>query len=306
MRLSNIISDSLSVTLSHRKLWLFGLFAAAGGGASGSASSGEGSGAEAGAGVAADSMQDVPAALVGAAEVAEQVGTVLAANLPLVVGGAAVLGLGMVALHILSEGALIEGVSRLQRDPRNDFSIRRGFRLGLDHFGAVLGVKALALALGMALALLVAAPFALAGLGFMPVAAGVALGLPLAVAAVPAGISLYLVYALGLRVAVLENRRVLDAMGRARRLLHGRLLDGLKLLLTVGLGRIGAKLLVLPAVLPILAVAGLGYLVGGLLGALAALMALVIPLALLAAGVLGAWQSSVWTLGYLATVEEGC
>jgi hypothetical protein len=307
MRLSSVITDSLSVTLRHRALWVFGLFAAAGGGASGSASSSDqAGGAEAGAGAAADSMQDVPAALVGVADVATQVGTVLAANLPLVIGGAAALGLGMVALHILSEGALIEGVSRLHRKPGSTFSIRRGFRLGLDHFGVVLGIKALALALGLALACLVGAPFALSTLGFMPVAAAVAVGLPLAVAAVPAGISLYLVYALGLRVAVLENRRALDAMGRARRLLHGRLLDGLKLLLTVGLGRIGAKFLVLPAVLPVLAVAGLGYLAGGLLGALAALMAVVIPLALLAAGVLGTWQSSVWTLGYLATVEEGC
>ncbi len=297
MRVSALITDSLSVTLRHRALWVFGLFAAAGGGASGSVNT-DSQGQEAGA------AQDLPESLAGLASAAEHMGAVVAAHLPLVMGGAAVLGLGMIALHILSEGALIEGVSRLHRRPTEAFTVRRGVRLGLGHFGVVLSIKVLALALGLLLASLVAAPFALAGLGALPTAAALALGMPLMVAAVPAGISLYLIYALGMRVAVLENRRAFDALGRARRLLHGRLLDGLKLMLTVGLGRMGAGFLVLPAVLPVLAAAGLGYLLGGLVGALVALVALAVPLALLAGGVLGTWQSSVWTLGYLATVED--
>jgi hypothetical protein len=94
-------------------------------------------------------------------------------------------------------------------------------------------------------------------------------------------------------------------MHRARRLLHGRLLDGLKLLLTVGLGRIASQLLVIPVVLPVLVLAGLGWLVGGLVGAVVAVVTVAVPLALLLAALLGTWQSSVWTLGYLATVEEG-
>ncbi len=306
MRLSSIIGDSLSLTLRNRSLWVFGLFVAAGGGASGSAQSGsQGQDVPASAGAAAESMQDLPVALAGLAQAATQMGEVLAANLPLVMGGVALVGLGALALHVLSEGALIEGVSRLHRDPEAKFTVRRGFRLGLDHFGAVLGVKALALLLGLLLAVLVAAPFALAGLGVLPLAAALAIGLPLAVVAVPTGISLYLVYALGMRVAVLENRRVVDAMRRARRLLHGRLIDGIKLLLTVGLGRIAAKFMLLPVVLPVLAVAGLGYLVGGVVGAIVGLVALAVPCALLFAALLGTWQSSVWTLGYLATVQEG-
>jgi len=303
MRLSSLISDSLSVTLRNRSLWIFGFFAAAGGGASGSANS-SGQGTEATMGAATDTAQELPAALNGLVGFAETAGEAVAANLPLVMGGAAILGLGMAALHILSEGALIEGVSRLHREPRATFTLRRGFRLGLNHFGAVLGIKALALVLGLLLATVVAGPFVLAGLGALPTAAALALGLPLAVVAVPMGISLYLVYTLGLRVAVLENRRALDAMGRARRLLHGRLLDGLKLLLTVGLGRMGASVLVLPAILPVLLVAGLGYLLGGLVGALVSLVIVAVPLALLAAGVMGTWQSSVWTLGTMAVIEE--
>ena len=303
MRVSALISDSLSITLRHRALWVFGLFAAAGGGASGSVNT-DSQGHEAGADAVAGAAQELPAALAGVASFAEGIGTAVTAHLPLVICGAAGLGLGLLALHILSEGALIEGVSRLHRQPNEAFTVRRGFRLGLDHFGVVLGIKALTLTLGLLLASLVAAPFVLAGLGALPIAAGLALGLPLMVAAVPTGISLYLIYALGMRVAVLENRRVLDALGRARRLLHGRLLDGLKLLLTVGLGRMGSGFLVLPALLPILLVAGLGYLFGGLVGALVALVTLAIPLGLLFSGVLGTWQSSVWTLGYLATVED--
>ena len=45
-------------------------------------------------------------------------------------------------------------------------------------------------------------------------------------------------------------------------------------------------------------------LAGWSFGALVALVTLAIPLGLLFSGVLGTWQSSVWTLGYLATVED--
>jgi hypothetical protein len=306
MRLSSVISDSLELTLRNRALWVFGFFVAAGGGASGSAdTSGSSQDVAAGASAGTDATQELPGALAGLATTAASLGELVAANLPLVMGGAAALGLGVLALHVLSEGALIEGVTRLHRDPAERFTLRRGFRLGLDHFGAVLGIKVLAMLLGLLLASVAAAPFVLAGLGVLPVAAAVAIGLPLAVLAIPAGITLYLVYALGLRVAVLENRRVVDAMHRARRLLHGRLLDGLKLLLTVGLGRIASQLLVIPVVLPVLALAGLGWLVGGLVGAVVAVVTVAVPLALLLAALLGTWQSSVWSLGYLATVEEG-
>ncbi len=306
MRISSILGDSVSVTARHPSLWVFGLFAAAGGGASVSAeSSGQGADAGAASGATADSLQELPASLQGLASTAAQAGELIAAHLPLVIGGAAALGLGMLALHVLSEGALIEGVCRKHRDPDAEFTLRRGFRLGLDHFGVVLGVKALALVLGLLLVSLVAAPFALAGLGALPLAAALALGIPLAVVAVPAGISLYLVYALGLRVAVLENRRVVDAIRRARRLLHGRLLDGLKLLLTAGLGRIAAKFVALPVVVPVLLAGGLGFLVGGVVGALAAVFALGVPVAVLGSALLGTWQSSIWTLGYLAAAEDG-
>jgi hypothetical protein len=211
----------------------------------------------------------------------------------------------MVALHIVAEGALIEGVSRKHRDAQAPFTLRGGFRLGWSHFGAVLGVKALALALGMALASLVALPFVLTGLELLPLAAGLALGLPLAAVAIPLGVSLYLVYALGLRVAVLENRRVVDALRRARRLLHGHLLDGIKLLLTVGIGKAAAQFIALPVVVPVVLVVGLGWLLGGFLGALSALILAAVPLALVGAALLGTWQSSVWTLGYLAVAEDG-
>ncbi len=317
MRLSSVLGDSISITFRNRSLWLFGLFAAAGGGASVSAdSSGDSESASAAASVTAEaaastaeSLQDLPASLAGPlttlAEVGTSMGEAVTANLPIVIGGAALLGLGMLALHIVSEGALIEGVSRKHSDPEAPFSIRRGFQLGWRHFGAVLGVKALALLLGLLLMSLVATPFALAGLGTIPVAAGLAIGLPMAVVAVPLGISLYLIYALGLRVAVLENRRVVDALRRARRLLHGRLIDGLKLLLTVGIGQAVAKLFALPILVPVLMVTGIGFLVGGLVGALVALITISIPLALLGGALLGTWQSSVWTLGYLATIEDG-
>ena len=183
MRLSTLINDSLAVTLSNRSLWIFGFFAAAGGGASASIND-DSQGHEAVIGAANDTAQELPAAIHGLVTFAETAGEAVAANLPLVLGGAAALGLGMTALHILSEGALIEGVSRLHREPRADFGLRRGLRMGLDHFGVVLRIKAMALALGLLLATVVAGPFVLAALGALPTAAALALGLPLAVVAV--------------------------------------------------------------------------------------------------------------------------
>ncbi len=324
MRVSSLIGDSLNVTLRHPRLWVFGLFAAAGGASVSGESGGEGaeaaahSAADAGAaselaGVASDvaasetveSLQQLPAALEGFASSAAQLGELFAANLPFVIAGAAVLGLGMLALHIVAEGALIEGVSRKHRDPAAPFTIRGGLRLGLSHFGAVLGVKALALLLGLLLASAVGAPFALAGAGLLPLGAAIAIGLPMALVAVPIGISLYLIYSLGLRVAVLENRRVVDSLRRARRLLHGRLLDGLKILLTVGVGGFLSKIIAAPVAIPVLMATGIGFLVGGWVGAVAALVTLAAPLALVGAGLLGCWTSSVWTLGYHATAQNG-
>jgi hypothetical protein len=324
MRVSSLIGDSLNVTLRHPRLWVFGLFAAAGGASVSGESGGEGAEAAAHtaadsgaanelAGVASDvaaseavqSMQQLPAALEGFATHAATVGELFAANLPFVIAGAAVLGLGVMALHIVAEGALIEGVSRKHRDPSESFTIRGGLRLGLSHFGAVLGVKALALLLGLLLASAVGAPFALAGVGVLPIGAAIALGLPLALVAIPLGISIYLIYSLGLRVAVLENRRVVDSLKRARRLLHGRLLDGLKILLTVGVGGVAAKFIAAPVAIPVVMAAGLGFLLGGWVGTVVALITLAAPLALVGAGLLGCWTSSVWTIGYLATAQDG-
>jgi hypothetical protein len=300
MRLSNLISDSLTITLRHRALWVFGLFAAAGGGASGSAGDAGTPGDSAGA-----TADVVGGAASGLAQVAGEVGAFLASHLPLVMGGAAAVALGVLALHVLSEGALIEDVGRIKRAPGEPFGLLRGFRLGLGHFGGVLKVKVLALGLGLALAALVAAPLALGGLGVIPAAAGIALGAVAGLGAIPAGITLYLAYKLGLRAAVLENRGALDALRRGRRLLHGRLLDGLKLVLVAGVGRAAASLLVLPVILPIALCGLLGWALGGLVGAVVAALALVLPVALLLAALQGTWHSSLWTLGYLAAVEEG-
>jgi hypothetical protein len=151
---------------------------------------------------------------------------------------------------------------------------------------AALGISSVVL-VGRALGVMSAALFAL----------------PVLMLIVPWLITLYLVQAFAIRIAVLEDRRALDAIVKARLFLHQRISLGLKLLAgafvgTILFAAVGALTLLPLAlaliaalhVLPVPAVIGLGCVV-------------VLPLVCVLTAMLGTYRSSIWTLGYLSQVD---
>jgi hypothetical protein len=268
MQIRPVLTRAAHTTWNHKRLWFYGVFAASvGGGVNVQLDDALGQGA------------DLPAWL----------GPVL-----LVAG---VAGVVFTVMHLVSEAALIEGVTEAQDG--EPASIGRGLRSGWTNVGRVLGVK-LATGLMMAVvAMLFVAPGLLAALGFLPLPAGIAGSVLLALPAVPVIGTLAVVSQLALRLVVLEGRPVLESLRLGRRMLHTGLVDTLALLVGVAAGRVGLNLLVaLPAVVLAAVVAGPLYFMAGLVPALVAVGAVLVPVGIVLAGVSGAWSSAVWTLGF--------
>jgi hypothetical protein len=136
-----------------------------------------------------------------------------------------------------------------------------------------------------------------------PIAAAV-LGVPALLVAVPWFVTLSLVQAFALRIAVLENRGALDAMRKARLFLHGRLVHGLKLMVAAFLGTLGIGLLgaavILAVVLPLAALA----MVLPVLPLIVVGIVVLVPVIVVLTAVIGTYRSSVWTIGYVTQVES--
>ena len=180
---------------------------------------------------------------------------------------------------------------------------REGFRAGWAHWGVLVRIALLYLAaiLG-SLALLVATcVIALQALGLL---ATVLIGIPALVIAVPWLVTLYLVQAFAARIAVLENRQALDAIGKARLFLHGRLIHGLKLIVATFVGSLWIALLSVVAIAPV------ALLLVALIPVLRVVPVIVLGVCRAVAGsgvliaVLGTFRSSVWTIGYVTQVES--
>jgi hypothetical protein len=272
-----IIREALRVGRAHKSLWLFGFLVGFG------VLNGSGGG---GGGQAA----------VPAAGTPPEPGTLLLVGLV----GLIVL-VGFVILNFVSTGALIEGVKRARGN--DTLTLREGFREGWAHWGVLFR---LAVIYFFANAVSVAA---LAGVAYL---AGQAFGRPalfvagsLAVlVAVPWLVTLYMWQAFAERIAVLENRRALDAIRKARLFLHGRLQLGLKLLVAAFLGVLAIGAVAVAAILPVGALvfassALWGPIGAGLLGAL-----ILVPAVFIAIAMIGIMTSSVWTIGYLTEVEQ--
>ena len=179
---------------------------------------------------------------------------------------------------------------------------REGFRAGWAHWGVLLRIALLYFAAIIGSVALLVAPCVIALRAFGPLGAGL-LGIPALLVAVPWLVTLSLVQAFAMRIAVLENRRALDAIGKARLFLHGRLIHGLKLMVATFIGSlaiIGPRLrgdrpvvLLLAAlamVLPCSALIVVGCARAGAGGCVLTAM-------------LGTFRSSVWTIGYVTQAE---
>ncbi|MGH9163236.1 MAG: hypothetical protein ACRD2X_25010 [Vicinamibacteraceae bacterium] len=162
-------------------------------------------------------------------------------------------GIGALLMNIISEGALIEGVSR------GDMTVREGMRLGWSHFGVVLRIKLLVFAAGVLSVALLSAPGWLFALGLISGLTAALVAVPAVLVGVPWLITLYVVYAFALRIAVLENRHASDAIHKARLFLHGRVLAGVELIVAMAVGQVGVTLVGVLALLPVAAVAAALY-----------------------------------------------
>ena len=226
-------------------------------------------------------------------------------------GAAALLGIAILVLivvgvfmYFVSEGALIGGVTRIRRGTPP--TVREGWRDGLAHWGVLFRITAIYLATTVASLIVLAAPALLAQR-----LAGTTLAVTLAVPAILIAalwlVTLYIWQAFAARIAVLENRRALDAIGKARLFLHGRLLQGLKLMIAAVLGRLFVLLVGLiglgVAALLIFVVTNVLGLTYAAVPVIALGAAVLLPMAFILIAISGTTQSSIWTIGYLT--QEG-
>jgi hypothetical protein len=106
------------------------------------------------------------------------------------------------------------------------------------------------------------------------------------------------------RIAVLENRRAMDAIRKARLFLHGRLSLGLKLFVATVLGGLFvaavAALVLVPVGLLLFAMVGLW----GAFPSIALGVLLGLPACFVFFAIMGTMTSGIWTIGYLTQVEQ--
>lgn len=286
MTIGEMIRQGFHYARTCRSLWLFGFFVGiASGGSGGGSGRGAGSGGGAGAAgfpFAVSSTDFLPVLLV-------------------IIGVVVILGVMVMLMHFVSEGALIEGIVKAREGGR--MTTGDGFRAGWTHWGVLLRIALIYFAMVAGSLLLLAAPVVLAirasgGIG----ATAVALGIPAIIVAVPWLITLYLVQAFAARIAVIENRRAIDAIRKARLFLHGRLMHGLKLIVATFVGTVAIGLLAAAVMLPVvlLLVALVPVLNVGPVIAIGCMV--VFPVIYVLVAMLGTFRSSVWTIGYVTEV----
>jgi hypothetical protein len=283
MTIREIVGQGFYYARTCRSLWLFGFFVgiASGGSNGGGSAGGDGS---AGGAAAFGSLLSLFATEIAVAAVVFVL----------------VMAVAGFVMRFLSEGALIEGVVRARQG--GAMTTREGFRAGWAHWGVILRIALLYVAAIIGSVALLVAPCVIALRVFGALGAAL-LGLPALLVAVPWFVTLSLVQAFALRIAVIEHRRALDAIGKARLFLHGRLIHGLKLMVAALIGTLGLTVLGVVMIAPVVL----------LLAALAAVLPVwplivvgclvVLPAACVLTAMLGTFRSSIWTIGYLTQVE---
>ncbi len=287
MTIGEIIRQGLHYARTCKSLWLFGFFVGMASGGSSAGNGGGGSGWSLGAGGLAVGI-DGPFGL-SVTEIA-----------PIVVVIILAVGVALV-IRFVSEGALIEGVVRFRKG--GIMTTGEGFRAGWAHWGVLLRIELLYFAATIGSLVLLAAPCVVALRALGPLA-GVGLGIPALLIAVPWLVTLYLVQAFASRIAVLENRHALDAIAKARLFLHGRLMHGLKLIVATFVGTLVIAFLGLAALVPV------GLLLAALIPVLRVFPVIVLgclvllPALYVLTAMVGTLRSSIWTIGYVTQVES--
>jgi hypothetical protein len=289
MTIGEIVRQGLHYARTCRSLWLFGFFVGLASGGSNGGGGGGGNGTGVSVGIGGVSVGGGGLPNLSIAEIA-----VIASVIILAVA------VGFV-LRFVGEGALIEGIVRARQG--RAMTMREGFRAGWAHWGVLVRIALLYLVATIGSVALLVAPCVIALQTLGPIGA-VLFGIPAFFIAVPWLVTLYLVQAFAWRIAVLENRRALDAIGKARLFLHGRLVHGLKLLVATFVGTLAIVLL------GVLAMAPVALLLVALIPVLRVFPVIVLaclvllPALYVFAAVLGTFRSSIWTIGYVTQVES--
>ena len=275
-----IIREALRIGRRHKSLWLFGFLAGLGG-----------AGINFG-GLGARRAQVPPDVVITPPELTTQL---------LVLAVVVALTRGFVLLRLLSIGALIEGVKRARHS--GSMTLGEGFREGWAHWGVLFGIGLVFIAANFSSFAVLAGACYLVWLSLGAPAVYFACAFAVVVG-VPWLLTLYMWQSFAERIAVLENRRALDAIRKARLFLHGRLPLGLKLLVAGFLGVLFVALIGLAVVLPTAAIVVGSASVWGPLGAAGLGVLTLLPAAFVAYAMVGIVTSSVWTIGYLSQVKQ--
>lgn len=286
MTIGEIVGQGFHYTRTCRSLWLFGFFVGIASGGSNGGGRGDGpAGAGAGAGAAVAG---------GFFELPVSVFVLIAVVILLAIAA-------LIVMRFVGEGALIEGVVRARQGA--PMTTGEGFRAGVAHWGVLLRIALIFFAAIIASVVLLVVPGVIAMKTVGPLGA-LLFAIPALALAVPWLVTLYLVQAFAWRIAVLENRRALDAIAKARLFLHGRLAHGLKVLVASLLGTLAIVVLGLAVIVPVALVAVALMPVIRIVPALVLGGIVLVPVLCLLSAVLGTYRSSVWTIGYVTQVES--
>ena len=307
MNYGNLIGDAFRITLRNRYLWFFGFFVGLGSGGGGGGGGGGG-----------DFKEHQSAEVASISAVATQQET--SYNVTLIIGVVMlvlVIFLVFLALYVISQGGLTESVAAIEGGEERRFSST--WRAGVTYFWRVLGQVLLFIGIVLGLLLAVGIPVALLVVGTFAATGSIALRAIVAAVAALVVVALLLVVFIPLAIVrqfarrelVVGGQRVVASVGSGYRLFRQNLgrsllvwLIQLGLMLGAGIALIIALLIVgLVLALPAIILLATGYSMAAIVaGVVAALILL--PLFVVAVGILGTFNHSYWTLAYLRLTTQ--
>jgi hypothetical protein len=304
MQYGELITRAFSIVWRHKYLWLLAILGGADVGTGGFGGSFSNPGSVRGGGAGATQPR-------ATGEVARQVAQFLADyGWVLVLAGAIVLLLALAwfVLSCVTTGALVRASA--EHDAERPFGLGLAWRAGLGTFWSILGLRLLGLLWGLVVVAVIGLFVLLGVLSYAggqraALAAVIAVGVLAGIALVVVSIAVGLALILATRAIVLEQRGAVAALGRGLGLLRGRLGRVLLVwLIQLALG-LGAAVAVIVVLIPVFLLAAGLVVAAAVTGGAGAAVGVAIPLGVLAVAVLvvasglaGGYLSTYWTLAF--------